>query len=443
MFTFLLFISIVILAGLLVSALLPLRYSLFLSGALATFQLFTVPIAGIFPSFNHLASLALWRSVFSSAVWRHFWFQSAVVLILMQAVAVLWSPNPFAAFRQIIYWIPFIFLITATSVLYEQKKAWIDLALKIAMATSAVAALLVIVFRILPSIEAAFLNSAIARLFISANALAEIGNGAYTVADPNKAGGFFINANVAAAFLGSCFFISMGLGRLLECKWLYWVGLFDLLAIFFAGSKAGVVLAMVLPVAYFIYDRYQTDRMNALTVLILLLVVGFATLGGYIGYTEFIENPFVQNSEKTLNDRIDIWTFVGIVFAKHPFTGLGYGGWEIEWPVYAIATGHNPLYPPHNAFLILYVRSGLPGLIAGIVFAAAVMIYLMKLVRSANMQVSQLATPVMFAFAWLFIQSMGENYGILGESHMLPLMAIMLGYLYSMQRLALVENKTS
>src|SRR5262249_49946861 len=67
----------------------------------------------------------------------------------------------------------------------------------------ALEALLVVLFRALPQLENAFLHHPLAALFVSPNTLAALFDaGRNNVLDPGKAGGLFVNANIAATYLG-------------------------------------------------------------------------------------------------------------------------------------------------------------------------------------------------------------------------------------------------
>src|SRR5690606_12827937 len=68
------------------------------------------------------------------------------------------------------------------------------------------------------------------------------------------------------------------------------------------------------------------------------------------------------------------------------------------------------------------------GLAAGIAFVVAVYAAIARALSSANREVGQLAIAAAGAFTWYFVQGLGENFGLVGEVHMTPLVGALLGH---------------
>ena len=57
----------------------------------------------------------------------------------------------------------------------------------------------------------------------------------------------------------------------------------------------------------------------------------------------------------------------------------------------------------------------------------SVLYYAAKLALNNNRKISLLAIGFGFSSLWLFVQGMGENYGIVGEQHQVVLLGFMVG----------------
>jgi len=415
--------------GLILSALLPLRAMVVVSVALCVLQVYTISTVGVFLSAAHLAALALWRHVAEPATLRQPWFWAVAALLLIQLVSAIWSPAPVLAVRYVLYSLPFLLVVSAVVKLARTDFAAVRRALLVVLATSAIQATLVIVFRVLPSVEFGFLYSPVARFFISANLLSDIANGAYTVFDPGKAGGFFINANVAAVFGGVMAFAAWGCASLLQAPWLRWIAALNLVSVFFAGSKAGMGMAVLMPTLMYLITVFRSGRIS----MGLVAGVCFTLAGGLLAVVfvadRVADSAFVGASGQTLDERLKIWRFAWQVIQESPLTGLGFGGWEIEWPAYAQAVGSNPLFPPHNAFLALFMQSGLLAALAGLVFMVTSLAYIWRRFVGSVAATKEFALSLFIAQLWLVVQAQGENYGLVGEVHLTLLMAAMMGLL--------------
>jgi O-antigen ligase len=300
--------------------------------------------------------------------------------------------------------------------------------LNFVLITTLVQVALVVIFRLAPGIKGGFLASAIAPIFISPNVLGELHNGAYTIFDPTKAGGFFVNANVGATFMGMSAFIAWGYARATLRHWPYWIVAANLLGTLATGSKAGALLALVLPLLAAAIIIFRAGRISIKLAAILCFLAAGAIPVVVYGLQYFLASRFAIDSGQTFSERLAIWDFAWQVFQRHPFFGLGFGGWEQEWPLYAIARGLNPLFPPHNSLIALFVQSGIVTVILALAFCATFLWQLWSLGGRRD-KTGAFAFGLFFSALWAFTQSMGENFGILGESHITALLSLATGYL--------------
>jgi hypothetical protein len=415
--------------GLLVSLWLPRGLWVSVVAGLNAPQFYTFPVFGVYFSLAQIASLAAWPALASRQVWQHGWIRAAAALIAIQSISTVWAVTPELGLRNAIYTLPFLFVIAATLALAKENEHLLRKALTIGLLLSAVEALLIMVFRISPSLELSFLNSSVVRLFVSANIVAELGNGAYTIFDPDKAGGVFVNANVAAAYMGFCGFLAWGCAGLFKSRWLMAVAVFDLLSVPFAGSKAGVGLCALMLGLLAVLHLIKKRRIGLGLAAVICFGAGLAVVALFLGTQAFLQSSYVGNSTETLGTRFVIWEFGLTVLKSSPLLGLGFGGWEKAWPAYALSHGSNPVFPPHNALLALFVQSGIFAAAAGLVFALLTLQFIWRSANTLDLAVRRYALGLFCGVAWLFLQAQGENFGLIGEVHLTQFMALALGYL--------------
>ena len=145
----------------------------------------------------------------------------------------------------------------------------------------------------------------------------------------------------------------------------------------------------------------------------------------------------------TLGSREQIWSYATRMVAEHPLAGLGFGGWEQRFELHASLTGGAATIPAHNSLFILWLQSGLPGVLCGVGLVACIYAALTQAARSLDATTSALALGVGGAFTWYFAQGLGENFGLIGEVHMTPLLGALLGYVCARYDAALEPHELS
>jgi O-antigen ligase len=427
--TLALLLSTLFAVALFVTALLPVRVLVAVGSAVNVAQLYTVSLLGIYPSLALLCWLGCWRSAFEGALWRWNWMRALLALALVQAASVYWSPSPLLGARYLIYLLP---LPLAAHAFYGIARADDRTALRclwILLLGSSLEAVLVIAFRILPSVEIAFLSRPLARFFASPNTLdALFGERNNNVLDAAKSGGFFVNANLAAGYLGMSAIAAWYVARVMGSAALRAIALLDWLAVAFTGSKAGLLCAVAIPLGLGTVGVVRSRRVNALPIFAgaLALAIGAASFVSPLGL-ELVDD-YRHDSLATLGSREEIWHYATQMVEQHPLAGLGFGGWEKRFALNAYVTGPTIPMPPHNSLFILWLQSGLPGLLCGVALIGAIYGAAARASGSGDPDTRTLALGAAGAFTWYVVQGLGENFGLVGEVHMTPLLGGFLGY---------------
>jgi O-antigen ligase len=412
------------------SSVIPLTVCVLAGCLTSLFQIYTFPIAGIYLSAALMCWLAAWRFALpDSGLWQWTWMRALLLFNVVGIVSIVWSPNKVLGIRYFIYSLPLLLAAHAIYALTRANPKAARRCVHVLLASTLVEAVLVIIFRLLPNVELAFLRSPVARLFISANSLiALFTTSPNNVLDPDKAGGFFLNANVASAFLGFCAVSAWYIGQADRSVLLRVVAFFNWFAVLLAGSKAALVLALAVPVLVLIVETFSSRQINLKAIIGGLLTASVAFVAVALLWNQSLASRFEHDSLSTLGTRRAIWGFARQAIQTHPFLGLGFGGWDKEFPLYAFMHGVGFNFPPHNSLLIAWTQSGLPGVLAAVCWIAAVYVGITRAVRMGG-AVGQLGLGVGGAFTWYLIQGFGENIGVIGEVHLTPFLGLLLGYM--------------
>jgi O-antigen ligase len=428
--TLVLLLSTLVVAAVLATALLPPQLALRVGALTNAVQLHTISILGIYPSLALLSWLSTWRTIFGSPLWRWPWMQALLALAAAQAISIIWSPTPLLGVRYLIYLAPLPFVAHAFYRLSLEKPEIARDCLRWLLLGSAVEAVVVIVFRLLPSVELQFLNSPLAGLFISPNTLEALFTGARNnVLDPAKSGGLFVNANMASTYLGMSSVAAWYVSRIMRSPTLRFVSLLDWTAVLFTGSKAGLLCAAAIPIGMAFITVVRARRANPITLFAATIGIAAVTIVLMLPLAQELLDEYRSNTLATLGTRGELWSYAVQFLGQHPIRGLGFGGWEKLFELQAALTGSRTIMPAHNSFFILWLQSGLPGVIGGVLLVGTIYAAATKVLSSRDYATRQLAMAAISAFSWYFVQGLGENFGLVGEAHMTPLLAALLGVL--------------
>jgi O-antigen ligase len=288
-------------------------------------------------------------------------------------------------------------------------------------------ACLVVVFRFAPGVEDAFLRS-IGGLFAGQNTVAALfGDGRNNVFDPAKAGGVFVNANVAAMFLGVNGLAALAAYLVTRTRWVAAVGVFCLVAVLFTGSKSAGVLAFTLPVlaiGAYLMSRPGTSARRR------YLMFGGVSAGAAAIVAAICLNAGLRDQMiEAFVGRTVIWGFGAQSFRDEPVLGLGYGGWDAGFGPYAAAHGLDRSFPPHNLLLAAWSSTGIAGLVLTVAFIVVAFWLVFRGLSGRAGTDRRFAALAGAAVTWVFVQGMGENTDVFGEIHLIPVLALLFAYL--------------
>lgn len=420
------------------------RLILFLIATLVTVQGYVFAIGSFDPPLMLLFVLLLTPRAFVARWLPGEGSIGAVLFLLVSAgLSLLWSPEPVGVLNFAITYVPFIVIAVVVSRGIYSSFPRYEIVFTSLILVASAHALLTIVFRVAPAIEAAFWSSPFAPFLIEPDTLRGLLNGSIrnNVLDPLKAGGVFINANVAAAFHGVMVGLIVGAARAWR-RLYYWLVPLHVGAIVASGSKGGLLTLIVVTLLVFVAtllirrDSAQRHRFAGIgTLLGATAVIGIAVTGATaVGlFSDLEASEFAGLSTSALEGRVQIWRFAEERLRVSPITGLGFGGWEKEFPVYARAVGLVETFPPHNGFVYLWSQAGVLGLIGGLAVVLTLLRLAVAAIRQGGVR-NAFGIGLLWAVAWILIQMQGENFGVLGEAHIVPVIAFLAGGAIGYQR---------
>lgn len=336
------------------------------------------------------------------------------ILAGLYLVAQLWSEAPFSQTNMLVIFRLLGFAVLAAyamSVAADDPKNLLR-SFRWAVPWIVLQAALTAAFRFNPALEAQFYASRVGDFLVGA-AASGLTNGLAinNVLDPVKAGGLYVNANVASMYFGVAFFLLLAAKRVEASRWYYLWALISWAAVWTTSSKTGAALALALPVAAFLILRLVRGNARLMLLPVVLLMIPAAVwLPGFIAK---VAPEYADNSEVSLGSRGVLWDAAGILFGQHPWLGLGFGGWTAN---VGALLGFNSL-PPHNMIIAAWAN-------AGILAAAAVVGYLVtvgysfakKILVTEDAAARRTFTYALMALAWMSIHAMGDNTTLYGES---------------------------
>jgi O-antigen ligase len=166
-----------------------------------------------------------------------------------------------------------------------------------------------------------------------------------------------------------------------------------------------------------------------LTLFAATVAIAAAAAGLMLPLSQELLSDYRYDTLATLGSRGEIWGYALEMIQQSPLEGLGFGGWEQRFQQVAVLAGMRAAVPAHNSLFILWLQSGLPGLLGGVALVVAIYAAVARTLSAADFSSRQLAMAASGAFSWYFIQGLGENFGLVGEVHMTPLIGVLLGHL--------------
>src|ERR1043166_706638 len=196
----------------------------------------------------------------------------------------------------------------------------------------------------------------------------------------NQGYGQFINKNHFAYLMEMAFGLAIGValasGVKRERLLIYLAPLLPIWTALVLSNSRGGILAMLVQIvsaALLLSSRTTTLRAALLVVLVVGVLLGTFWVGGDRLASNF-ENATSELNSADANmragvSRNEIWRATLKMFAAHPITGIGLGGYWIGITAYHDASGLMTPQEAHNDYLELLSSGGLVGLAIGVWFA--------------------------------------------------------------------------
>ncbi|MFQ1680436.1 O-antigen ligase family protein [Pantoea dispersa] len=362
-------------------------------------------------------------------------FVVSIMILLTQIVSLLWSIEISGGFRDISYMLSFWLLISGVYSLHRKEPQALMKILKLFLMVVCFEAITIILFRFLPDVKLSLILSPPMRIILGQNVLDSLvlegtRNNFY---DPEKSGGLmFINANIAACYVGISSFLAYSLARMQRSLLLYAISFILWFSVFFTGSKASAIFAVIIPVFAYTLNSSSQKRIGILLfssamVMLLCLLLSVSNIN--------LDNSFLSSTADTTDSRIQIWDYGINSFLSSPVLGQGYGGWMTGY-----AKISTILYPPHNTIMYMWSKSGILSAFAGVFFIYYGLRVAISSLRSRADYLNGCGLMLLMVSGWLFAHGMGENFGLIGDPHQMILLAICLGINYSATQLHIEES---
>jgi O-antigen ligase len=357
-----------------------------------------------------------------------------VVLLALagwSAVAILWSPSAVAGLVSITRLLSFVVLVYYAVRLGRTGPAQLVRALWWLTPVVLLQSAAVVVFARRPDLEAAYLSGGARFLIGHQSVRALFTTSPDNVLDPVKAGGLlFLNSNTASMFMGVAACCYLAVAAWAGSRRCYAVAAVLLVAVVATGSKTGVALALLVPVAYVLALAIRRSGLAGA-----LMVLGVAApVALWLRWQLPVWAPeYVQESGTALQTRSYIWTAGRQLFTEAPVLGLGFGGWGEQFTRFA-GPSLSQRYPPHNSLLLAWSETGLVGTALVLAFAVVVLVPLTRAaVRARRPADTRALTLSCAAYVWALAHSMGDATAFFGDVRNLPFLAIALGVLVGLR----------
>ncbi|WP_100343579.1 O-antigen ligase family protein [Compostimonas suwonensis] len=400
-----------------------------------------VAVLQVFEPIGYISIALLLPIVFAPAILRssrrahwNLWVMVLLAVLAWQLVSVLWAANDGTWAQAVLSTVSLVLCYLAARQVVATRGG-LTRALVIAAPVILLEIALVVLFRFSPALEALYLRSPIAALFSEPDVELIFSRVPQNVLDPDKAGGFLLNGNIASLLLAAVAFLYGYAYFRSRRRVLLVVAAAGLIGCVATGSKTALVLLILLP-SLTLFFLLLLRRSRAAFALLGLVVVGFIVT---VIVLASAGSPLISTSLRTLGERGQLWALAGKGFLEHPFLGLGYGGWagylrENADAVFASGRQFQDL-PTHNVIVQAWADAGIP--LAVLVVAAAtipIAVVIAELVRRRSQPVLSSSALglgcLLIAIVWFFAHAMADTIGFFGENHTLPYFGVIVAVIY-------------
>lgn len=354
----------------------------------------------------------------------------AVTFTLVTAVSLLWalpdaSGNGLAT---VVRSAVFALWLREVIVLARDDPKVLDFFALWAVPGVALQSILTIIFRLSPATEYRFLSSEIGSVTVGRQAVSLYADWSNNVVYPFKAGGLFVNGNIASMFGGVAACMLFVAARRTGRRLLFVFAGLAVTGALFTGSKTAIFVVLIWAVALLLLPRIHNLWLMAgamlASALLLLLLSESVT-----GLLERFAPQLQAASERSYSGRVAMWDGGYELFRSSPFLGLGFGGWGEQIGRYTGAYGQ----PPHNFIIAAWANSGVVAAALTLAFVfTGIALALRCIVVQASIRDRRTAVVAGLAVLWVFVHGMADNTTFYGEQRSMYLFALAIGYLYLM-----------
>lgn len=411
--------------------------------ALAPLQLYTLPVAGFYPSLAMLAGYACYLALSPNSLRNApACLYPLMAMLGWMVMAIALRPDKMFLIKILFYNAFFPAVLLAGYRVKQLGKRWL-MPFYVALVFAVINAVLILIFRVHQPFEQAFYELPITRLFINPNRIM------YTLAnpelvnsfiDPRKAGGVFPNANYAAVFLGVTSLLGFGLYKFAQKRWLLPVSLFLLAVMPIAGSKAAYPAAVIIAV----WLTVRLVGMSRFLPLCCLCIGLFFSLAVGSDSSRFSLHKTEKelslassaqrsvdyhstNAQNNFHSRIRFWNYSVELISKRPLLG------NSSQHLADIGDAKFRRMQSHNVYLKLGVYFGIPALLCAVLFHFGMMRTLWMKSRRLTGGAKDFCFSAFLAFGWVVAQGWISNAEPVGEFHTSALLAGMVGVVLALQ----------
>ena len=400
------------------------------AGTLLGLALIGAVVQGFVP-YSYITWLLLYFLSISWTVFRRAsradlraWFWVTGAVLALQSISLLWSPT----FGAVVQAALTTYSVLVCYLLWRRtfrEPGGFARALLLGAPGAALLAVMVIVFRLAPDIEAYYLNSPIARV-LSEPGVEMIARGRYpNIIDPDKSGGLLLNGNIASLLLlvmaaVYAFGAMAANGRLYRI--VFWcVSVSCFLGVFATGSKTPLLLTLALPLlAVGLTFVVRRPIAGSLATIGLLGASGGAAVAVFSAY------PSLGASlVNTFGLRTAYWQLALEAFPSNWLLGLGFGGWEellqANWVrLYGDIAFQG--YPVHNFILQAWADGGILLSVSVVVAAAVPVLMAIRAIwrnRKEPLRSGIVVRDVLVftAISWPVLHALGDVTTYFGDTH--------------------------
>ncbi len=337
----------------------------------------------------------------------------AVLYIICCEVAHGW--RSLGIFKQPMFLMQFAFCASLFLVAAKYDRQKVNLAAEAFVWANAAIGVTVVIFRFLPSVEAAYLSSPFVTLFNSPAQVAVVHDLlGVNVSDPGKAGGLlYLNGNQCTAYLLCVGALSQ---MILTGKRAVQFGLAFLAMAICTGSKTPWFALPI--VAVLTVTLYYTKRLPAAarTAIICGMVVVAIVADQWLGVSARVAGI------DTFQIRMKLWSRAVEHIGEYFIFGAPEGYWDQLWWDYGSL--YWVLLPVHNYTLALLMNGG----IIALLLVLAQVVLMLHLLTQAAAQGHVKSYWAVAAITYVVLYSQVENFTFFGDSRV----CVVLGLTYAL-----------